>query len=177
MRANATVLILASGRGTRYQATGGHGSKLEALLHGTSVLQHTIDAVRASGLPYHVETRPHPGMGDSIAAAVCATADADGWLILPGDLPLISSRTLCKVADALKSHSIVVPVFQSKRGHPVGFAVRYMLALRDLRGPAGAHRIIEANGAFSLEVEDVGCVTDIDTVDDLAAAQAIFRSS
>ena len=177
VRANATVLILASGRGTRYQATGGHGSKLEALLHGTSVLQHTIDAVRASGLPYHVETRPHPGMGDSIAAAVCATADADGWLILPGDLPLISSRTLCKVADALKSHSIVVPVFQSKRGHPVGFADRYMLALRDLRGPAGAHRIIEANGAFSLEVEDVGCVTDIDTVDDLAAAQAILGRS
>ena len=177
MPSNATVLILASGRGSRYQATGGQGSKLDALLHGSSVLQHTIDAVRASGLSYHVETGPHPGMGDSIAAAVRATAASDGWLILPGDLPLISSRTLCKVADELERHSIVVPVFRSKRGHPVGFSVRYKSELMDLQGPEGARCILEANGAYPLEVDDVGCVTDIDTADDLAAAQAIFRSS
>ena len=45
-----TVLILASGRGQRFVASGGIGSKLQAMLHGKTVLQHTVDAVRASGL-------------------------------------------------------------------------------------------------------------------------------
>ena len=35
--------------------------------------------VRASGLPFHVEDAGHPGMGDSIAAGVRATIDAE-WI-------------------------------------------------------------------------------------------------
>jgi molybdenum cofactor cytidylyltransferase len=49
--------------------------------------------------------------------------------------------------------------------------------LQNLQGSAGARFILRANVAFSLEVDDVGCVTDIDTVDDLAAAQAILGRS
>ncbi len=113
--APATVLILASGRGTRFQASGGQGSKLDALLHGKPVLPHTLDAVRASGLTYRLEAAPHPGMGDSIAAAVRASFDANGWLVLPGDLPLIQSETLRGIAQALHQHPVVVLVFQGKR--------------------------------------------------------------
>ena len=40
-------------------------------------------------------------MGDSIAAAVRATAQAPGWLVLPGDLPLIRPDTLRTMAAAL----------------------------------------------------------------------------
>jgi molybdenum cofactor cytidylyltransferase len=69
------VLILASGRGERFIASGGQGSKLDALLAGKRVLDWTLDAVRATGLPYHVEAGGHAGMGDSIAAAVAATQD------------------------------------------------------------------------------------------------------
>ena len=76
-----TVLILASGRGERFKASGGSVHKLQALLAGKPVLQHTLDAVRASGLPWHVEDAGHPGMGDSIAAAVRHTANAAGWLV------------------------------------------------------------------------------------------------
>ena len=43
--------------------------------------------VKASGLPWHLEDAGHAGMGDSIAAAVAATQEANGWLVLPGDLP------------------------------------------------------------------------------------------
>ena len=70
-----TVLILASGRGERFKASGGSVHKLQALLAGKPVLQHTLDAVRASGLPWHVEDAGHPGMGDSIAAAVRHTSN------------------------------------------------------------------------------------------------------
>src|SRR6476620_5937213 len=115
-----TVLILASGRGERFKASGGKVHKLQALLAGKPVLQHTLDAVRASGLPWHVEDAGHPGMGDSIAAAVRATRDAGGWLVLPGDLPLVRPDSLRQVAAALGEHEVVVPTFKGERGHPVG---------------------------------------------------------
>ena len=163
-----TVLILASGRGERFIASGGTGSKLQALLHdGKTVLQHTVDAVRASGLPYHVESGPHPGMGDSIAAAVRATPDAAGWLILPGDLPLIWPDTLRAVAQALADHPAVFSTFEGQRGHPVGFSVQCRSELESLKGNQGAALVLAAYSAIELVVADAGAVTDIDTLDDL----------
>src|SRR5690349_25023283 len=100
-RTPPTVLVLTSGRGERFVASGGRGSKLQALLAGRPVLEHTLAAVRASGLPFHVEDAGHPGMGDSIAAGVRATSNAGGWLVLPGDLPLIAPSSLLAVAQAL----------------------------------------------------------------------------
>lgn len=163
-----TVLILASGRGERFVASGGIGSKLQALLHdGKTVLQHTVDAVRASGLPFYVETGPNPGMGDAIAAAVRATPDAPGWLVLPGDLPLIQPATLQAVAAALAEHAAVVPTFEGQRGHPVGFSAACRSQLEDLKGNRGAAPVLSMYGAIELVVIDAGAVTDIDTVDDL----------
>lgn len=162
-----TVLILASGRGERFVASGGQGAKLQAPLHGKPVLQHTVDAARASGLPYHVEDGPHPGMGDAIAAAVRATPDANGWLILPGDLPLIRPDTICAVAAALADHAAVYPTFDGQRGHPVGFAAQCRSALEALKGNRGAALVLAAWNAIELVVDDVGAVTDIDTLDDL----------
>src|SRR5213076_1331105 len=95
------VIVLASGRGERFAASGGQGPKLQARLAGKPVLEWTLDAVKASSLRWHLESAPHAGMGDSIAAAVRATSDAWGWLILPGDLPLIQPDSLLAVADAL----------------------------------------------------------------------------
>jgi molybdenum cofactor cytidylyltransferase len=162
-----TVVILASGRGERFTASGGAGSKLQALLHGKTVLQHTVDAVRASGLPFHIEHGPHPGMGDSIAAAVRATPDAAGWLILPGDLPLIQPETLHAVARALADHAAVLPTFEGQRGHPVGFSAACRAQLESLKGNQGAALVLTAYSAIELVVNDAGAVTDIDTLDDL----------
>ncbi len=171
-----TVLILASGRGQRYLASGGQGSKLQALLHGKTVLQHTLDAVRASGLPFHIERGPHPGMGDSIAAAVRATRQSPGWLILPGDLPLVQPATLQAVAQALAHYPVVRPVYEGQRGHPVGFAALCGAELQALKGNQGAAPVVKARGAMNLMVVDAGTVTDIDTLDDLAwVAAALAR--
>ena len=169
------VLVLASGRGERFIASGGTGSKLHALLGGKTVLQRTLDAVRASGLPWHLEDAGHEGMGDSIAAAVCATANASGWLVLPGDLPLVRPDTLRAVAAGLARHAVVVPQYQGRRGHPVGFSAECREALVELSGERGAAHVVRAQAALNrmaaIEVEDPGIVADIDTVDDLAEAR------
>lgn len=172
-----TVIVLASGRGERFSASGGSGHKLEAKLALKTVLRHTLDAVQASGLPWHLEDAGHPGMGDSIAAAVRATAQATGWLILPADLPLIQSDTLCAVAAALKGRDVVVPVYRGQRGHPVGFSATCRLALLNLKGNQGAAPVVRSYTAIELIVDDIGCITDIDTVDDLRAAEQLLRGA
>lgn len=168
------VLVLASGRGERFRASGGTTHKLQALLAGKPVLQHTLDAVRASGLPWHLEDAGHPGMGDSIAAAVRATADAPGWLVLPADLPLIQPATLRAVAQALAAHEVVMPVHDGLRGHPVGFAAACGDELQALQGDRGAARIVAARDVLELPVDDVGAVTDVDTVESLALAARLY---
>ena len=175
-----TVLILASGRGERFLASGGATHKLQALLKGKTVLQHTLDAVKASGLPWHVEDGGHPGMGDSIAAAVRKTPNAAGWLILPADLPLIQSATLLQVTEALQMNDVVQPCFVSdgieQRGHPVGFGVVCKQDLLNLKGNNGAAGVIVAYSAMKLIVSDIGVVTDVDTVDDLARAETLLKN-
>ncbi|MFI5444825.1 NTP transferase domain-containing protein [Polaromonas sp. UC242_47] len=170
-----TVLVLASGRGERFAASGGGVHKLQALLAGKPVLQHTLDAVMASGLPWHLESVGHPGMGDSIAAAVRATPEAAGWLVLPGDLPLVQAGTLRAVAEALAQHAVVIPMYQGARGHPVAFSAACRDGLLNLEGNQGAAPVVRAQEAMNsvafLALDDVGTVTDIDTVDDLARAE------
>jgi molybdenum cofactor cytidylyltransferase len=175
-----TVIVLASGRGERFRASGGKGCKLQALLAGKPVLAHTLAAVEASGLPWHIEDAGHPGMGDSIAAAVRRTADAAGWLILPGDLPLVKPSTLRQVADALQgAFQAAQPQYRGQRGHPVGFARRCRDALLALEGNQGAAPVLRAQRAINMVanvvVDDVGIVIDIDTIDALARAEALLR--
>ncbi len=171
-----TVIVLASGRGERFVASGGLGSKLDALIEGKTVLQWTLDAVKATGLPWHLEDAGHPGMGDSIAAAVRATSDAAGWLILPADLPLISSQTILAVARAVESGAqAAYPLHEGERGHPVGFAAACGAELQDLKGNRGAAGILSAQSAIELIVNDAGCVMDIDTLEQLELARLMAR--
>ena len=171
-----TVIVLASGRGERFVASGGTSHKLQALLDGQTVLARTLAAVRDSGLPWHLEDAGHAGMGDSIAAAVRATPRAQGWLILPGDLPLVQAQTLLAVAAALQEHAAVVPVFQGQRGHPVGFARQCGLALAGLVGDKGAGGVLRAQAAVEIIVNDEGCVADIDTLTDLQRASQLLAN-
>ena len=172
-----TVIVLASGRGERFGASGGKGNKLQALLGGKPVLEHTLDAVRASGLPWHLEDAAgHPGMGDSIACAVRATADANGWLILPADLPLIAPQTLLALAQGLGVYEAAAPVFEGRRGHPVHFGASSGAKLMSLEGNRGGAGVLASLFAIELIVNDVGCVTDIDTLADLHAAEQLLRA-
>ena len=171
------VIVLAAGRGERFAASGGTTHKLQALLAGKRVIDHVLDAVKASGLAYHVvEADPsRPGMGDSIAAGVKATPSASAWLILPADLPLISSSTLCRIALA-PICAITVPMYQGQRGHPVRFGSECAAGLLNLQGKQGADQLIRAqkatNSVAFIDVDDAGCVFDVDTLGDFARAEA-----
>ena len=141
-----------------------------------TVLEKTLTAVQHSGLPYYVVTQtdnPDGGMGDSIAAGVRATMAANGWLILPADMPWILPETIRAVAKTLQnctqsgSNSIVMPQFQGGRGHPVGFAAHCAADLLALQGDVGARTLFAKYAVHLLDVNDAGCVKDVDVIGDL----------
>lgn len=175
------VIVLAAGRGERFRAAGGLHHKLDAPLGQQTVRAHVLAAVQASGLPWHVVEPEHTahlqeqGMGSSIATGVAATAHAHGWLILPADLPLIQPETLRRVAQALRTPSVVVPCVNGQRGHPVGFGAICRDALLALTGDEGAKSVLQLYGTQLIDLDDVGCILDVDTPQALAEAERIWR--
>lgn len=176
LRALPTILVLASGRGNRYLASGGNTHKLQAMLCGKTVLQNTLDAVKASGLEWHLEDAGHVGMGDSIASAVRTTRSAQGWLILPADLPLIQASTLLQIANSTLPCDVLVPTHAGQRGHPVRFSPKCGDQLAALTGSTGAASVVRCFQSAELAVDDVGCVMDIDTVTDLERARLLLEA-
>ncbi len=182
-----SVLVLAAGHGRRFAQSGGTTHKLDAMLGDVTVLDHVLRSVVAARQP-SLAVRPvarrftpeSDGMGHSIARGVAATADADGWLILPGDLPLVRAQSLVAVAQSLAAHAVVVPQCGDQQGHPVGFARICREALLQLQGDTGASAIVrshrQAGTAHTLQLDDPGIAIDIDTCEDLARAQALLAS-
>jgi molybdenum cofactor cytidylyltransferase len=183
------MIVLAAGKGVRFKAAGGKQHKLDALLQGLSVRDHVLKAVQASGLPWHMVLPEHmqhvhnAGMADSIACGVEATRNADGWLILPADLPLIQPATLQFMAKALHEAAqqatpcdVVVPMYQQQRGHPVGFSKACLQDLLQLTGDKGAASVVAKHSSLQVPVDDVGCVTDVDTPALLEAAHQLLHA-
>ncbi len=195
MATERIVIVLAAGRGSRFVA-GAH--KLAAPFGDAGVLATTLRHAIASHMPVVVvTTAPFAelarssvaardvvilpevdtedgqglGMGHSISAGVRATPHAGGWLVLPGDMPLVRPATLQAVARELDRHPVVYAQYGGRRGHPVGFAAELYSELVDLRGDQGARRLVARYPAIGLELDDPGILVDIDTVDDLDAAR------
>ena len=175
------VIVLAAGRGERFLASGGTVHKLNALLAEKPVIDHVLDAVRASGLPFYLVEADvlRPGMGDSIAAGVRANPEASGWMILPADLPLIRSETLRTIALAPPA-SVTVPMYGEQRGHPIRFGRACFQRLADLKGHSGAATVLRAEEAINsvafIALDDIGTVTDVDTLEDLKRAHDLLIS-
>jgi molybdenum cofactor cytidylyltransferase len=196
MKSQPAVIVLAAGRGSRFL---GADHKLAQRLGSSTVLASTLrhaigsqlqvivvttapfaEAARRSVAARDVVVLPEVGsaggaalgMGHSIAAGVAASPDASGWLILPGDMPLVQPETVRAVARALEDHPVVYAQHKGRRGHPVGFAAELYSELVALTGDEGARRLLARYPAYGLEVEDAGVLVDIDTAADLERLHA-----
>ena len=193
MQSRPTVVVLAAGKGSRFK---GSAHKLEQSLGDLSVLGSTLRNAIESHLPVVVVTTqalaasashivaardvvvvPQAlaalGMGHSIAAGVAARADSPGWLLLPGDMPMVRPATMLAVAAALEHHAVAYAQYQGRRGHPVGFAAELYSELMMLSGDEGARRIVARYPAVGVDVDDPGVLLDLDTEADLAAMRAL----
>jgi len=187
-----TILVLAAGQGSRF-----HGSshKLQQPLGGGSVLGGTLRHAIESHLPVVVVTTAllaplaagqlatrdmvvisdadaHRGMGYSIAVGVAERAGAQGWLVLPGDMPMVRPATLRAVAASLAQYPVVFAQYRGRRGHPVGFSAELYSELVMMAGDDSLRRIVARYPAHGQEVNDSGVLVDVDTVADLEALRA-----
>ncbi len=115
------------------------------------------------------------GMGASIAAGVRASPDADGWLILPADMPAVSVSTITVVNNCVVHGSLIArPVYDGRPGHPVGFHASLGIELGRLDGDTGARGVVARHrqALTTVAVMDPGIHTDVDTPGDLARLTA-----
>ena len=112
------------------------------------------------------------GARPGVSAGVSARPHARGWLVLPGDMPLVKPATLVAVADGLADHAVVYAQHLGRRGHPVGFSAELFSELVQLRGDDGARRVAARYPSIGLELADPGVLFDVDTQADLADLHA-----
>ncbi len=110
------------------------------------------------------------GMGRSLAAGVCASREAGGWVVALADMPFVRPATIRLLADRLSTGAaIAAPFIGGQRGNPVGLGAPFRAQLEALRGDAGARALLRehASKIVHIEVDDPGVLRDIDTPQDL----------
>lgn len=194
-------LLLAGGRGRRFDPLGEHNKLLALLPDGRPVVSASAMALCAA-LPKVLALLPASsdsntrllaeilrdagctilhvpdaelGMGHTLAAGVAASCDASGWLVQPADMPWLQAASCAAVAGALRDGArIAAPTYFGRRGHPVGFASSCREALLALQGDNGARELLQRWGVHSVVVDDAGVLRDIDTPGDLHSQKKDF---
>jgi molybdenum cofactor cytidylyltransferase len=202
LKRRPVIVVLAAGRGMRFK---GPGHKLEQALGPETLLSRTLkhavetrlrvvvvtserlaatvrDTVAARDIitmpEFDERGRAQPvGMGHSIAAGVAATGDAEGWLIVPADMPMLQASSMLAVARELEHYPVCFAQYKGQRGHPVGFNAELFSELVGLQGDEGARRIVARYPSHGVELDDPGVLLDIDTVEDLARLRGPDRTS
>lgn len=193
-----TGLVLAAGRGKRFDPSG-RSNKLSAhLADGKSVLQASVQALAPWVDEIMLVVGAHSELGDLIQAVdaqncpvrsiVCQAADQGmsetvkcglsetspslGWLIALGDMPGIARSSYKAVRDSLATGAMAVrPFYDGQPGHPVGVSSHLRERMMASCGEQGLAQLLKnpATGLVKLTSRDPGCVADIDTPAQLAS--------
>ena len=187
-------ILLAAGRGLRFDPEGRRDKLLERFDSGQTVLQQSALRLHDCVDRLVVVTRPGRtrdlqascpgleadwvealdadlGMGASLKAGVGALPKPlIGWLISLADMPWILPQTYQQARQALERDcDLVRPVHHGQPGHPVGCASHLLEALMSLPATEGLASLFRRPGLIVeyLKVDDPGCTRDIDLLADL----------
>lgn len=195
MTAAVTGILLAAGRGRRFDPAGLRNKLLQPLADGEAVVAASARKLLAAVPRVVAVVAPDDGgVGACLAAlgcdvVVCPDADSgmaaslvhalrhslksgspSAWLVALGDMPYVAPATLRALAAALAAGApIAAPVLDGRRGNPVGFGAVHLDALLALRGDRGARGLLQACPVTELAVSDPGILRDVDVPDDLTA--------
>jgi len=188
---NTAAIVLAAGASQRF----GTADKLQADLDNDTVLSRSLAAYRdaplarkiavirpdknlaaiceAAGFEVHINHQADSGMGTSIATGIATLQRETHALIGLGDMPRLMPQTIALLSQApINTTGIAIPTYQKARGHPRLFAAAHFQSLSALSGDMGGKRIIEScQNVMEIAVDDAAIMLDIDTQDQLGAAQ------
>lgn len=194
-RFGITAVVLAAGRGRRFDPTGASFKLMQPLADGQPMIRTVcqnvltcVDEVLVVCGPYETEIRSaltglpvrfvscpnaDAGMGASVKRGIAASNPGVGWLLMLGDMPYVDQQSIHAVTSALRQGAdIARPFYRGKPGHPVGFSATRqadLLALGDAQ--EGARELIQSrpDRLTRIDISDPGCIADIDTPLDLTA--------
>lgn len=189
-------ILLAAGRGKRFDPDGVQDKLLQTLPNGTAVavaaatnllavLHRVVAVVRTDnqvlaqqlqdiGCTVAICTNADEGMAASLVHALSQVQDASGWIIALADMPYVLPTTIGSLVDALKDGAhIAAPSYRGERGNPVAFDRLHLPALLLLRGDEGARRLLKTHPVTEVVVDDPGIRQDIDTPADLPGGRAM----
>ena len=177
-------VLLAAGSGTRFE---GRSHKLMAQFRGKPLVEHSINALRGSGILRRavvsgfldlsafvdndevILSNPDPSLGLSLSLLIARdwalSERADAMVVGLGDQPLIGADAWRKVANSFEA-PIMVATYQGKRRNPVKLS-REVFDLLPTSGDDGAKVLYQAFPDLVCEVECDGEPIDIDTVEEL----------
>ena len=122
------------------------------------------------------------GLASSLSVGLSAMPnEVAGALVLLGDMPWVEPLLIDALIDAFltrKGALAAVPSREGRRGNPVLLGRGLFEAAMRLTGDEGARKLIDslsANELVEVEALDAGVTFDVDTPDDLAAANLIVR--
>ena len=106
-------------------------------------------------------------------------AAAVGWLLCPADHPTLEPGVVRQLVEARRTspaHSITVPTFEERRGHPVLIDWRHVAGMRALPAGLGLNAYLRRQGEATLEVPvaSAGVLCDLDTPEDYERLRAAY---
>lgn len=191
------LLVLAAWSGERWTA---RGAGLGRAADPRSVLFATLQRALASQLPIVLVTTSALGNlargllavrdivivppardasgysvdGYAVAMGVAARPNGAGWVVLPGDMPLVLPGTMAAVARGLDHCPVAVARHEGRNGRPVAFSAELYSELIQLNDFADATRLLSRYPAYGVEVDDPGVLMDIDEIDDFDVLRQSF---
>lgn len=193
-----SALVLAAGAARRFGA-----AKLLAPFSGAPLIRRTAQGVCAAsfaevlvvtgaqtaqitaaleGLECRILAAPdwQEGMAASLRAGLAVLApESRGVCIFLGDMPLVPVHLCGELAARAEAAGYAArPQVAGKPGHPAAFTRAAFSDLMALQGDRGANRLLAERGSAVAYVEtaDAGALLDVDTPDDLAAAQRAWQA-
>ncbi len=183
-------ILLAAGRGRRFDPSGVQNKLLQSLPHGDAVVvasakcllaalpkvvavvrpkdEQVGAALKALGCDVTVCPDADSGMAASLVHAIEYTKDVSSWLFALGDMPYVQASTIRGLLAAIAAGAnIAVPTYEGRRGNPVAFSRSYLPLLLALKGDQGARSILQHYPVCEVAVLDIGIMQDIDTRTDL----------
>ncbi len=189
-----TGILLAAGKGARFDSSGVQNKLLQPLADGNGVavtaarnllaaLPNVLAVVRPgsdalaaqlrqAGCTVCVCDSADEGMAASLVHAVSHARQASGWLIALADMPFVQPHTMHLLVEAIVNGAqIAAPTWSGQRGNPVAFGRLHLPRLLDLRGDQGARRLLQSWPVLEIATDDPGILQDIDTAADLQAVR------
>jgi molybdenum cofactor cytidylyltransferase len=118
------------------------------------------------------------GLSASLISGIKSTETADGWVILPADMPWVKPDTINKIAELIDHGvDIAAPYFNGQYGHPIGISCKYLSDLLSLSGEQGADHILQTHldKVAILKSDDKSVLLDINKPRDIFARQYILE--